>query len=80
MSEPTHPNILSAEWATEQFSRLSPQTQEDVRAVLAILNTKGAPAATKKLRALHVRREWPLWGMLALRDIIGTAWRRGLTL
>ena len=80
MSDPVKPNVLSAEWAQEQFSRLSPAMQADVRTVLAILKANGGPAATKKLRALRVKREWPHWGMLAIRDIIGTAWERKLEL
>jgi hypothetical protein len=71
---------LSAEWAREQFSVLSERSQADVRAVLAVLKTKGGPAATKKLLALEKKREWPRWVMYALRDIIGTAWEHRIDL
>ena len=73
MSEPAKPNRLSADWAREQFGILSPQTQIDVRTVLKVLREKNSIAATKKIRALGVKREWPHWVLLALRDIIGTA-------
>lgn len=73
MSEPAQPNCLSAEWCKEQFSKLSAQAQTDVRDVLAILKAKGGPEATKKMRKLGDKREWPHWVLLALRDIIATA-------
>ncbi len=71
---------LSAEWARTEFDKLSVQAKADVRAVLKVLKAKGGPAATKEMRALETKREWPRWVLYALRDIIGTAWKHKLEL